>query len=399
MTSTYFVGIDILERFHLISISEASQTYTLLSEDKLEQIVGRCRHEEGLRSETIIYQSREKTAMSIWVFPPTNEELREQITEDALLLTNFVNTIPQLKNTFKGLAEEWLNRVDLDAIIDWSYKSYFSSRSVRLLRKDVHHNIVPAYLNIDNILIQFEILNNLYLSKEALHESFLNQGHNILEWQDVEENQERISVELQGHLDEHFRTIEQNEVQAIIEELRAKATIEERAVLANRFKMGSSRKGEMFIDRFLELQEYVSFNLLVESLAQFQSKKKDKYDWFYNSVMFWALSEDHSFKTAFKQRFPLETPLNNEDIRRGLNELLPSNLNFKVIESSNIATRYVQLFCTRSDSENRVRDRVRGNLYTILNYDVNDFGTPLSRIDATIRVSDIFRFSRDVLRS
>lgn len=396
MTSTYFVGIDISERFHLISISEASQTYTLLSEDKLEQIAGRCRHEEGLKSETIIYQSREKIAMSVWLYPPTNEVLRGQITEDALLLTNFVNTIPQLKNTFNILAEEWLNKINIGAIVDWSYKSYFSSRSVRLLRKDIHDNIAPAYLNIDNILIQFDILNNLYLSKETLHQSLLNQGHVILEWQDIEENEDRIPLELQEQLEEHCRTIEEDEIQNIIEELGVIESIEERTILANRLKMSSSRKGEMFIDRFVELQEYVPFNLLVEYLAQLQSKKKDKYEWFYSSVMFWALSEEHSFKIAFKEKFPLETPLSNLDIKSRLNDLLMSNLNFREISTTNMAIRYLKLFCNISD---RVRNRELGNPYFILNYDVNNFEVPLNRINATTRVSDIFKFSRDVLRS
>lgn len=396
MTSTYFVGIDISERFHLISISEASQIYTLLSEDKLEQIAGRCRHEEGLKSETIIYQSRERIAMSVWLFPPTNEELRDTIVKDALLLTKFVNTIPELKSKFKGLAEEWLNNINLDAIIDWSYNSYYSSRSVRLLRKNVHDEFVPAYLNIDNILIQYNILNNLYLSKETLHESLTSQGHIILEWKDVEENEYRIPIELQEHLDEHFTAVEEDEIQNITGELGVIGSIEERAILANRLKMSSSKKGEMFIDRFVELQKYVPFTLLVKSLAQYQSKNKDKYNWFYNSVMFWALSEEHSFKIAFKEKFPLKTHLSNQEIRVRLNDLLMSNVNLKEIATTNMAIRYLQLFCNISD---RVRNRKLGNPYGILNYDVNGFGEPINRISATTRVSDIFRFSRTILRN
>ncbi|MER8245202.1 hypothetical protein, partial [Acinetobacter baumannii] len=57
MTCTYFVGIDIDEPFHLISIADTNYPYTLLSEDKLQQIAGRCRIAGGLLSETIIYNS------------------------------------------------------------------------------------------------------------------------------------------------------------------------------------------------------------------------------------------------------------------------------------------------------------------------------------------------------
>ena len=62
ITCSYFVGVDIKERFHLISVSDVRQIYTILSIDKLYQISGRCRHEAGLLSEAIIYNSANKDA-------------------------------------------------------------------------------------------------------------------------------------------------------------------------------------------------------------------------------------------------------------------------------------------------------------------------------------------------
>ena len=53
MTCVYFVGVDIHERYQLVSVVNADIPYTLLSIDRLTQIRGRCRHEDGLISETI----------------------------------------------------------------------------------------------------------------------------------------------------------------------------------------------------------------------------------------------------------------------------------------------------------------------------------------------------------
>lgn len=394
MTCTYFVGIDISERFHLISVAEGLkyQLHTLLSEDKLEQIAGRCRSEEGLFSETIIYQSRGGLIGTEYLlFPPTFEEVEVEIKDDAQLLINHINTIPKLKEVYKGL-NNWLNGVKIDAIINNSFKNYYHSSSVRLLREDIHNKVRPAYLNIDNILIQYNILNSLYLSEQALYESLQNQGHIVI-WESVDESEERISSQVQENIDEHIRIVEENEIDNIIEQLRRGNSIEERVRVANRYIIEStpSGNGKIFINRFLELQNYVPFEALITTLPQLNTSAK--YDKFYNSVIFWALSEDHYFKIAFKGLFPLETPLRSEDIMTRLNGLLATNFGYS-IETSNKAIRDLQIFCNISE---RVRNRELGNPYFILDYDVNNFGTLLNTIDASINIREKFKFPRNVL--
>lgn len=90
MTCTYFVGVDITERFHLITAINVSKPYTILSTDKLQQIAGRCRHPEGLLSETIIYTTKNNNNEM-----PTN--LQEKVLEDAEALSTFGNLYSKLK--------------------------------------------------------------------------------------------------------------------------------------------------------------------------------------------------------------------------------------------------------------------------------------------------------------
>lgn len=61
MSCTYFVGIDIDEPFHLISVADSNYPFTLLSIEKLQQIAGRCRQSNGLLSECIIYSFNNTT--------------------------------------------------------------------------------------------------------------------------------------------------------------------------------------------------------------------------------------------------------------------------------------------------------------------------------------------------
>jgi hypothetical protein len=58
MTSAYFSGFDISERYHLITISSIRNRVYTLSEQRIKQIAGRCRHTNGLLSETIIYDAK-----------------------------------------------------------------------------------------------------------------------------------------------------------------------------------------------------------------------------------------------------------------------------------------------------------------------------------------------------
>lgn len=60
ITSCYFAGVDIEDYYHLITVSNARQNYQMLSPDKLTQIHGRCRFSNGILSDTIIYNTREK---------------------------------------------------------------------------------------------------------------------------------------------------------------------------------------------------------------------------------------------------------------------------------------------------------------------------------------------------
>lgn len=385
MTCTYFVGIDISERFHLISIADSDLPFTLLSEDKFLQIAGRCRNEEGLISETIIYKSKERTT-------PADVELEKQIEEDSFLLINYLNAIPKLKTNFKKL-KKGLDKINTDAIVKQSSKNYYGIQEIKLLRFDINKIIKPAYFNWDNIIIQFKLLNTLYSSKEHLAEA-LRLSENIVDFEDLEEIEERISPELQESLEEDFIIVEEEEIDTIIEDLRAGNSLDERGRIALRKKSNSTKHGEVFIDRFLELQNYVAFDELVEILPQ--KKSQAEYKMFYNSIRFWALSEKHSFKIAFKERFPLNAHLSGDTIKERLNELLRSNVrNFVAFDKKDNkkAYKYLDIFCKRSDSKHRVRSRRQGNLYIIESYNVNNLNSqPLNVIDASTHISDIFKF-------
>ena len=154
MTCTYFVGVDITERFHLITTINVSKPYTILSTDKLQQIAGRCRHPEGLLGETIIYTTKNNNNEM-----PTN--LQEQVLEDAEALATFGNLYSKLKNTFSKSYYFTDELIEKD-FIETTAKRYFGSSAVKLIRKNPDEIFVPSYFNIDFVRIQVDLLGRLY---------------------------------------------------------------------------------------------------------------------------------------------------------------------------------------------------------------------------------------------
>lgn len=394
MTCTYFVGVDISERFHLISISDSDYSHTLLSEDKLEQIAGRCRDSEGVLSETIIYKSRNKIDNKQF---STNSlrNLKDKIIKESKLLADFTNTIPVLKNIYPELNENWLRRINMDSIIINSLKSYYNTQKVKLIRKNIDSNFQPAYLNIDNILIQFKLLNTLYSSKERLFDSLKKNGNEIVDFQDLIENEERISQDIQDGIKDYVTAVETDEIENIIEELSEGNSLDEKASIAFKLKITSTNNAKTFIDRFLELQAYLPFDKLTSMLPQY--KTKYQYDKFYNSVIFWALSDNHHLKGIVKERLPLNIPMIGDQIREKLNSILMSALGFKEIKTNKEAFSYLAIFCKKSDRK-KSRNKEFENHYIIDGYDVNNFNIePLKIIEANIDIRELFRFHKDVL--
>lgn len=394
MTCTYFVGVDISEGFHLISISDSDYSHTLLSEDKLEQIAGRCRDTAGLLSETIIYKSRNKIDKKQFT-EKSLHNLKKKIIKDSLLLADFTNTIPLLKNTYPELNENWLSRLNMDAIIENSLKSYYNTQRVRLIRQDIDDIFRPAYFNIDNLLIQFKLLNTLYRSKENLLQSLMNSCNNIVDFQELTEVEERISKEIQELINERNIRVEQDEIENIILQFKNIDSLEGSNTLAKGLKMTSTDNGKTFIDRFLELQAYLPFDKLTLMLPQY--KTKHKYDKFYNSVIFWTLSDNHHLKGMIRERLPLNTPMIGDQIREILNSILMSVWGFKEIKTNKEAFGYLDIFCKKSNRK-KSRNKELENYYIIESYDVNNFNIePLKIIEANIDVKELFRFPKDVL--
>ena len=239
MTCTYFVGVDITERFHLITAINVSKPYTILSTDKLQQIAGRCRHPEGLLSETIIYTTKNNNNEM-----PTN--LQEKVLEDAEALSTFGNLYSKLKNKFPKSYYFTDELIEKD-FIETTAKRYFGSSPVKLIRKNSDGIFVPSYFNIDFVRIQVDLLGRLYSTPNNLIDALKSEGHTV-EVNNYIENED-IPLDIRMQTDEDFQGATMLQREDLIARLQVEGNIVARERLArNLMTQRCSMQNSLFLE-------------------------------------------------------------------------------------------------------------------------------------------------------
>lgn len=381
MTCTYFVGVDITERFHLITAINVSKPYTILSTDKLQQIAGRCRHPEGLLSETIIYTTKNNNNEM-----PTG--LQEQVLEDAEALATFGNLYSKLKNKFPKSYYFTDELIEKD-FIETTAKRYLGSSPVKLIRKNSDGIFVPSYFNIDFVRIQVDLLGRLYSTSNNLIDALKSEGHTV-EVNNYIENED-IPLDIRMQTDEDFQEATMLQREDLIAKLQEEETIAARERLArNLMIQRCSRQNSLFLEHFIELQKYVPFDLLVEKLGEYDNNTD--YNKFYNYVIFWILEDTHPLKTTIQEFFPINELFTGAQLTEKFNSIYSGLLNYPNLTPKKAFT-LIKIFCTLSE---RTSMRINGRpvpAYRILN--LNPFGLegePLERILANTSVVHLLRF-------
>lgn len=311
MSCTYFVGIDIDEPFHLISVAESKYPFTLLSPDKLQQIAGRCRLSNGLLSETIIYHVNEDIQDNVprnWIEP--------KIFSDVQSLLDLYVAIDKVKDSFPKVIRKY-NEIFLDEIIDASAKSYCKSYPVKVVRES-NGILAPAYFNIDNILIQIELLHSLYSNVNTLPKKLRESGNEVIQ-EDLIEETEHIADEVTERIALIRAANDTEQLDAIITELRDVTSLEDKIRIAQARRNGASNFVGVFLEHFIELISRVPFEELVRLLPQYDTPALYKH--FCNAVIFWCLDELHPVKAAIKSNFIVGNSYTGDEITTLFNNI------------------------------------------------------------------------------
>ena len=380
ITSTYFVGVDIEERFHLLTVSDPRRIQTLLSPEKIYQISGRCRDERGLLSETIIYD---------FYKPKTPEKAitLEEYERKAEILSQFANSSEDIQKSCENVLPA--NFLDVkDAIVERSKHSVFGSQPISIIRRNIHGKVVPAYLNIDALGEYQQLCTETYTTKERFFAT-LRETCQICNtaYHSHKKNAEQIQIEETDR--ENRKNVIIQYVQASINELlqaKSQGPITDDALDRMIRKPRDNRHGRTFLKRVKELYPYVPLDKLIDMLTPRLTKGGINWNavWYRNlrrSVFFACLAEDHPFRILLRDYFPAGSRMTSDEIREKMNAVL-INIQARELKSNREAIKLYHCFFEEKRSHNKTNFRTVGT--------VRDMGfEPLQRIAATTTVNRI----------
>jgi len=302
-TCCYFSGIDIEDKYHLITVSNIKKNYQVLSADRMEQIYGRCRVEEGILSDTIIY--------NIHNFPNiiNSKHYLDNLTRIANKYIELIRAADAISQKDKDLQD--LFEIVKLAIKDKSYGKGGNGEIINLVRRNIDKEFVPAYLNMDFLIDRLHA-SKLYANEgKALLDELTKRGHTVMFSESLNEVEtEEVEKEEENEIVDDI--IEQ--AKANIKKLEELGQLNRRNI--NKLKVGAIRAEKIFYNRFLQLYEYVSTETLLNLLWDIRSKNNKAFKRINNAVMFVALEDKHPLKTDLKTTMKMNEKYTSNDLHK-----------------------------------------------------------------------------------
>ena len=341
MTCSYYVGIDIKDQFHLLQVAQTKYAYTLFSVERLIQIQGRCRHENGVLSNKLVYDSyipRKKSQ----VFPnepfPHNYKDYQKMLSNALVqaakwVANNLTTT-SMPPDVKSVLQHYWNLYENTAHyinIQKTRTSIDGSSMITLVRYNKDNIPVPNYFNIDNIVNQATLINYLYNRNKP------NELKEMLEKNGYEPRKQRfVRFEDSDSITDNKITTEiSKEVDTEHEKLIIDAHFENESSILKSLALRDLKKNLDFTndDKFQEytlsiLSKIIPKEDLKAKIAQDEYKReqgsrqwKDNTKKLLYGTIFWALNDKDPDKEAVITRFPIGHAFSSNELKARIREI------------------------------------------------------------------------------
>lgn len=298
MTCAFFVGLDIDEPFHLISVSNTNIPYTLLSPSKYTQIAGRGR--QGLCSEHIVYDVNRKQNLPPDYLATYKDKLIEK-AEEIETLYAATKAICKRKPEMIPICNKVNNAIQTEATEN------IGGIPIPLTYQDILGDYKISYFNIDALYEKKILRNSLYASHRALEQVLKKEGHHVKASYD-EIPYSEIQKKVEQIVEESNNETIKEEMEVAISELKKldkEGSLSD--IVLKEYIDNSSRGMKTFYERFKSLYGYINLDILIDKLVKDEETLKgvdrDQYEQWYQSIIFWALEENHNFKIAMKQTF------------------------------------------------------------------------------------------------
>ena len=361
-TCCYFTGIDIEDSYHLITVSDVRRSHSMLTLDRMTQIHGRCRKVNGILSETIIYNTLGYVSVM------------ESMDSYAVTLLHKAKKVLKVIESADDIMQGDHTLTDLFAMVKEAIREKAQERIagnelINLTRKDVHGKDVPAYLNIDYIIERTELYSTYFMPetlKEVLSKQVKIISYNSLNY-DVSPEQNIIE---KTNKDAQNKLTDGNIQDAIkyIKTLSTTGQLNDNTLYS--YTRYCRSKTKIFLERFIKLYRYVDLDSLLHQLWEIRTSNSVVFKNLNNTVMYWALDEEHPFKVAIRRCFTLNRSYSANEIQDKLTPIVQYHLH-KVLKPRKYVALLKSMYAT---------DRTSGNKYIIRNENPRGFREHTCRI-------------------
>lgn len=361
-TCCYFTGIDIEDSYHLITVSDVRRSHSMLTLDRMTQIHGRCRKVNGILSETIIYNTLGYVSVM------------ESMDSYAVTLLHKAKKVLKVIESADDIMQGDHTLTDLFAMVKEAIREKAQERIagnelINLTRKDVHGKDVPAYFNIDYIIERTELYSTYFMPetlKEVLSKQVKIISYNSLNY-DVSPEQNIIE---KTNKDAQNKLTDSNIQDAIkyIKTLSTTGQLNDNTLYS--YTRYCRSKTKIFLERFIKLYRYVDLDSLLHQLWEIRTSNSVVFKNLNNTVMYWALDEEHPFKVAIRRCFTLNRSYSANEIQDKLTPIVQYHLH-KVLKPRKYVALLKSMYAT---------DRTSGNKYIIRNENPRGFREHTCRI-------------------
>ena len=361
-TCCYFTGIDIEDSYHLITVSDVRRSHSMLTLDRMTQIHGRCRKVNGILSETIIYNTLGYVSVM------------ESMDSYTVTLLNKAKKVLKVIESADNIMQGDHTLTDLFAMVKEAIREKAQERIagnelINLTRKDVYGKDVPAYLNIDYIIERTELYAS-YFMPETLKE-VLSKQVKIISYKSLnyDVSPEQSSIE-KANKDAQNKLTDSNIQDAIkyIKTLSTTGQLNDNTLYS--YTRYCRSKTKIFLERFIKLYRYVDLDSLLHQLWESRTSNSVVFKNLNNTVMYWALDEEHPFKVAIRRCFTLNRSYSANEIQDKLTPIVQYHLH-KVLKPRKYVALLKSMYAT---------DRTSGNKYIIRNENPRGFREHTCRI-------------------
>lgn len=303
--------LQVEDKCHLITVSDASNGKTLLSIKDFVRIYGLCKSD--LLSDRIIHNKA--VCYGQW-----NNEIDT--------LVERVKKIVELQNTADELSEGDESLKRLFSIVSTTLRNKATGRirgklpNIKLTRKDFWNKCAVAYMHIDNLLLRVNLCQTYYSNFTLLGKK-LNELYNITPFSPNKD----IASTLQ------------QEIECKEKELRNKKRLEERTVildeilklhmegqLSQEYLDKKSKTGKRLSRKthqeVAKLYPYIDTVELIEKLKDINSGNRIGFNNLNNSIIYWALEDNHPLKLSMNEAFKVGGKYTNTEIRDKMNAII-----------------------------------------------------------------------------